>query len=402
MLARRTSVKVSGTPNFCFLRDQLPISQAAFKKSVSLREQLRGAIADRARYVTVNGLEPSIHLPGANWEPGSDKPLFEGLFQIVMDGDYSIINALRLFSFSYTGFQLLTQKHTPDLPDQLKVLARGVPIDADEQLARLAVDPEIPSKFYIQSYLEATRHLPDLLHVSPPRMFGEVGWLVNGKIVSHDTLAYLERLALLSYSGKLWELIHRKSFASPGSFSGRPRILEIGSGYGGLAYYLKTLIPGARYFCVDLPESLLFSSIYLSTLFPNDNNVLVTQQNIGDLAKDGSGFTFVPNYLFDACVARGLEFDLVINTLSMSEMLEKQVRYYCRGIAKLLGSRGVFFEQNQNNKAIGFINASEIIAEYLPYRLPLSCAFRPLTQGQPHLWATKPISPYQWEKPAQL
>lgn len=392
-------MKPVGTTEFCFLRNQIAISPAAFKNSAALREQLRLAIADRARYVASTGGDPSIHLPGANWEPGSDNPLFGGLFQTVMEGNYSIINALRLFSFSYTGFQLLTQKHTPDAPDHHKLLTRGVPPNADEQLARLAVDPEIPSNFYIQTYLDAIRHLPDQLHITPPRMFGEVGWLVNGKIVNHDTLAYLERLALLSYSGKLWELVHRKNLPADGLSSVRPRILEIGSGFGGLAYYLKTLIPGARYVCVDLPESLLFSSIYLSTLFPSDDNVLVTQKNINQLSKDSAGFTFVPNYLFDACVDSGQEFDLVINTLSMSEMLEAQVRYYCSGIVKLLGSRGGFFEQNQDNKAIGFVNACEIIADYLPFCLPLACPIRPLTQGQPHLWATKPHSPFQWIKP---
>lgn len=432
----------TNSQNFCYLRDQIPISQAAFNRSRAIREQIRDAIAVRASYVDQRGGDPSIHLPGANWETGSDNPLFQGLFQTVMDGDYATINSLRVFSFSYTGFQLLTQKHTPEIADQHTVLARGVPADADEQLARLATDPQGRGQGFIQMYLDFIRHLPELLHITPPRMFGEIGWVVDGKIVNHDTVAYLERLTLLCLSGALWELrrsarspesrgwsdllhilndaakgrglvpslkalgskleeiysLHQRPSSSAQSVQPeRPRILEIGSGYGGLAYYLKTLIPDARYVCVDLPESLLFSSIYLSTLFPDEDNAVVTPNNAADLVRNTAGFTFVPNYMFDALCDSGQKFDLIINTLSMSEMLEKQVRYYGERIPRLLGARGVFFEQNQDNKGVGLINAREILAEYLPHCLPLSCPFHRLTQGFPHLWAAAPVHPYQWE-----
>jgi hypothetical protein len=41
---------------------------------------------------------------------------------------------------------------------------------------------------------------------------------------------------------------------------------------------------------------------------------------------------------------------LVINTLSMSEMSEHQVRTYAVGISKLIGTHGAFFEWNQDNR----------------------------------------------------
>src|SRR5262249_19275839 len=154
---------------------------------------------------------PEIHLPHGNWELGHG---LYGSHAAVMEGDYSIINNLRLFSQIYTGFQLLsfTTGHGMPLPQM-------VPADLDDRLAKLAASPSGE----VSIYLQTTAQLPEALHVTPPNVFGEVGWVVNGKIINHDTNAYLERIALLAASGKLWEL-RRKTL--------RPRILEIGSGFG--------------------------------------------------------------------------------------------------------------------------------------------------------------------------
>ena len=61
-----------------------------------------------------------------------------------------------------------------------------------------------------------------------------------------------------------------------------------------------------HYTIVDLPESLVYSSMYLSACFED-------------------GFRFTPNYKFHELEAE--RFDLAINTLSMSE---SQVRAYCQ------------------------------------------------------------------------
>ena len=211
-----------------------------------------------------------------------------------------------------------------------------MPTDLDEQLAVKAAEPA-PD---VNTYLDRTSFLPEVLHISPPNVFGEIGWLVDGKIVNHDTNVYLERIGLLAESGKLWELRNRTpaSAAAQNRPWRRPRILEIGGGYGGLAYHLRKLIPDARYYLLDIPESLLFSSIYLSTLWQQDDNVLLTPDNLAELHKDSPGFTFVPNYLFERLSAAGLEFDLVINTLSMSGNVGQPGAFLLPGDRRVAGS----------------------------------------------------------------
>jgi SAM-dependent methyltransferase len=365
--------------DFCYLKDQIPLSQTAFHHALELRDQIDGLVRRRRTFLQKTARNPLIHMPSGNWDPKN------GLFvayDTVRDGTYEVLNHLRLFSQIFTGYQLLTLQRGNHEEAPIPV---EVPADADERFAHLAATPD----FGVEGYLETVRYLPEPLHISPPPAFGEVGWLHDGKIVNHDTFVYLERIALLAETGKLWDLRAWRDR--------RPRILEIGSGYGGLAYHIKKLIPQARYYCVDLPESLLFSSIYLSTLFEHEDNLLVTPDNLSALRADSPGFTFLPNYLFDDCCETCLSsFDLIVNTLSMSEMTELQVRYYAHGINRLLAQDGVFFEQNQDNRCVGFLDAKQHIADLMPFCFPVRSPVRPLTQGMAHLWATNRFRPYPW------
>jgi hypothetical protein len=368
------------------LKDQIPISQEAYQRADGLRAEVRALIDGRQEFLRRTGRSPEIHLPQGIWKLG--RKLYDAC-KVVMDGDYAIINNLRLFAQIFTDFQLITLSRGAGLP-----IPTAIPPDLDERLSVLARSPG-PC---MDAYLRTIAHLPDALHLTPPNVFGEVGWLSDGKIINDDTNACVERVALLAECGKLWELRNRTPAraALPGNRWQRPRILEIGAGHGGLAYQLMKLIPDARYIVLDIPEALLFASIYLSTLWAEKDNVFITPANVGDLGKDSAGFTFVPNFLFDECAAAGLEFDLVINTLSMSEMSERQIVYYCEGIKCLLGPRGVFFEQNQDNRPVGMLDAKLLIAQCMPLCLPLRSFAVPVTRGQPHLWAVAPVEPYQW------
>jgi SAM-dependent methyltransferase len=380
---RFSESSASHREDFCYLRDQFPLSAEALAHARVLCDRVGTLVEERADFLTRSGRDPGLHLPRGHWDPVNGS-LYIG-YRTLMQRTPDVLNHLRIFSQVFTGYQLLTLSGGYGLP-----ITTSVPEDADERLATRAAagDP------CIEEYRDATRRLPELLHLSPPARFGEVGWRFGGNLVNPDVVSYLERVALLADCGVLWDLRGR---ARHSPRARRPHILEIGSGYGGLAHYLKELIPEARYFCVDLPESLLFSSGYLSTQHEQDDNALVTPDSLEQLATDAPGFTFVPNYLFDDCLAAGLQFDLILNTLSMSEMDEKQIHYYCEGITRLLGPEGVFFEQNHDEAVLGLPDARRVIAEYLPCCLPLpSLAPWRGRQGRAHLWAARRVAPHAW------
>jgi putative sugar O-methyltransferase len=379
-MVRTMTQTLTAAPAFCFLRDQTPLSQLGFQKAQRCRDWARSLVENREKYIRANGLDGDVHLPHGNWELGGG---LYAAYRIIRDGGYDVYNYLRMYSDIFTGYQLSAMARSVGKP-----VPESLSPNLDDQLAEWAAHPDV----YVEAYRRITSYLNDELYITPPRTFGEVGWLLNGKIVNHDTFVYLERLILLAESGKLGELREKKP----------ARILEIGGGFGGLAYHFKKLAPQARYYIVDIPESLIFSSIYLTTLHPDQENVLITPNNLGDLKKDAPGFTFIPNYLFDQCRAAGLTLDLAINTLSMSEMIEKQVRYYCEGLKAMLGDSGGFFEQNQDNRSVGFIDAKSYIRDHFPCCTPLSSPVLHLTQGKAHLWTTTPyqrsIGAWQWKK----
>jgi putative sugar O-methyltransferase len=124
------------------------------------------------------------------------------------------------------------------------------------------------------------------------------------------------------------------------------RILEIGAGYGALAWYLLKVLHNVEYVIVDIPESLAYSAIYLSALVPGR-------------------VKFIPNYRFLE-MAFAERFDLVINTNSLSELSEAQVRAYSEAISRMLSPGGFFFEQNQDQTGHGWLNAQMILRNYFP------------------------------------
>jgi len=263
------------------------------------------------------------------------------------------IEWLRLVS-QFTGFGLWSMSIEPPLPPtDIKAI--------DRALSELGLAPDALA---LEFCARLRRELPPYLCLGPPAKFGEVGWLVDGVIVNHDTAVDWERLGALYRAG----ILDRES---PSRLKAGSRILEIGAGYGALAYYIQRAVPGVRYTVLDIPESLVYSAIYLSVLNP-------------DAATD-----FLPNYEFPKLVEDNQQFDLVINTLSMTEMSEQQVRTYCRGIRTLIGASGVFFEQNQDGRHVGLLNARDIVHAYFSREELLGGpGLTPyLTQGFATIWS---------------
>ena len=204
--------------------------------------------------------------------------------------------------------------------------------------------------------------------------------------MNHDTIVYQERIATLYRAGLFNWLESRREVS----------ILEIGGGYGALAYGIKSIRPNARYTIVDLPESLLFSALYLSLTRPDERIEIhgpgvVTEwhRRLRAWLSRPPSLSFVPNYMAEHLDRKA---DLVINTLSFSEMTEHQVRTYARLIRdKWLLPDGILFEQNQDNRHIGLVFAQEIIAEEMPHHRALGR----FSQGFANLWGREPLPPSQ-------
>ena len=267
---------------------------------------------------------------------------------------------MRMMSKCFTGFCLREMRPAPEVASSIG----AIPPDYDEILA--GIDPAQ----VVHSWRCAVQGVPEWAWVKPPHMLGEAGWIIDDTLVNFNTRVYQERMTILYRSGLL---THLKQLGRPA------RILEIGGGYGALALALRRSLPDNHYVICDLPESLVFSGLYLSL---NTSDVKM----YGEEGQER--ISLLPNYLFETLTGH---FDLIINTLSMSEMSEYQITEYAKGIKALISPDGLFFEQNQDNRHIDLSCAQTVLEPLFPARKKIDIGMK-LSEGMPNLWAMSPSS----------
>jgi hypothetical protein len=330
-------------PEFILPGESAVLSEADYAKLAMVCEWIARVVGSRDAYISERNLDIAINNPAANWS--LEHTFYDG-YRALVSGDRRNIGMMRIFSQMFSGFYLgLVSAHglqvPQSAPDNIDDVAKGY-------MSQIWRDEE---PWWVTRYKRLITKVPKLSKLSPPKEFGETGFLINGVIVNHDTYGYLERIFAMQKMGVIDKLLGKS----------RPIVLEIGSGYGALTYYIKQLIPGCVYICLDLPECLIFSALYMTRF--NDDGLLFDATSTSDqIIRHGT--TFVPNYMFDRLTESELKIDLAINTLSMSEMSEDQVSSYCRGIVKMLKDDGMFFEQNHDNRHVGLIYAKETISKF--------------------------------------
>ena len=99
--------------------------------------------------------------------------------------------------------------------------------------------------------------------------------------------------------------------------------LDIGSYYGGLQSIIKKIYPDITIFMVDFNHQLLRSYVYLKSIFPNDNHLILNRNNKNDLKKISKGSVVYINSNdfshLDQC-----KLDLVTNFFSFGEMKNEE------------------------------------------------------------------------------
>ena len=266
------------------------ISKQQFEAASRTAARFRDIIRDRDEKIQKKTIDEQFALPSFIWQQQTE------LFSYCFDPSYEVVDTWRLhmmlFTGNYIGFAL---------PD----------------------DAPLPRQMRLR-YERFTAGLPDRFIFRAPEICAERGYRVNGGIVNKDMLMYQAHLAALYRSGALAYLGKLKNI----------RILEIGGGYGGLAYALKNIFPDAHYVMVDLPESLLFAGVYLNIVMPQYCD-----------ERSSAGFEFVSNHLAHEALANS-HFDLIINTGSLGEMTDYQVGAYAKLIERVLAPHGLFYEEN--------------------------------------------------------
>lgn len=310
-------------------------------KSIKLLDKISLIIELRSQLLEKDYENNKIYIPSGAWSPEYSNSIecddsvrnIHNSYGLLAKKDYDIIRKLRFYCEGFTGYQLATLEVASKRP----WIANKLPDDWDQILSHLA--GPIPSEVF--QTISLANKLPPNLRLRPPKKFGEIGWLVSDQIFNYDLLGYQQIISLMFENGII-ELLNERLKNNE-----IIRIVEIGGGYGALAFYLCQIFNNRiKYSIIDIPESLAFSSVYCNSV-PFDVPTVLIEKPEKDQLIDQPCCEFIPDIYSSVLKDRDTVVDLCINTLSLAEMSPDQVEHYCTLIQKLIGKTGMFFEQNR-------------------------------------------------------
>ena len=163
-----------------------------------------------------------------------------------------------------------------------------------------------------------------------------VGLPYRGRLITDDVVRYQRAVTNLYNAGLLQPSGARRLF------------FEIGGGYGGLAHQLGRMVGAdACYVIVDLPEMLFWSAAFLRLNNPTRRIYVYDAASFAPAELDrilaAHDFVLLPHYLLERLPSFP-PIDVAINTLSLQEMPDAQVRAYCDFLMRYL--RGWFYSEN--------------------------------------------------------
>jgi putative sugar O-methyltransferase len=120
--------------------------------------------------------------------------------------------------------------------------------------------------------------------------------------------------------------------------SPRASVVEIGGGFGSMAYYLLRDRPGVMYIDFDVPESLALSSYYLLKSFPNCRFLLYGEEDLTSLSHATFDIILMPVFELRKLPTRTA--DLVFSSHAMSCLSPDAMVAYMKDIARF--TRGFF------------------------------------------------------------
>ncbi|OAB60853.1 hypothetical protein AY599_21585 [Leptolyngbya valderiana BDU 20041] len=258
-----------------------------------------------------------------------------GGFDYILDASPLILEKLRHHSYHLTGLKVYDY--------------------------RSGKDDRIPAFAAKMAMLETVAGGRDLF-VPEATELGGFGFEIGGALVNVDTLKFWEVMIALDKAAVLGGLREAEAAGE------RPVVWEIGAGWGGFARVFKTLMPGATYAIVDLPETMLFSALYLGHLFPEAKIHLYMP---GGPAPDWTAdFLFFAHTELDAL--RPPRLDLALNMVSFQEMTAAQVRSY----VEAAWERGAPFLYSLNRERSPYNTELESVSAILgerfwPHEIPV-------------------------------
>jgi hypothetical protein len=114
--------------------------------------------------------------------------------------------------------------------------------------------------------------------------------------------------------------------------SHNPVVVEIGGGFGGMAYYMLRDSPKITYIDFDVPESLALTAYYLSKSMPQLNVLLYGEEELTQSAISGHDIILMPPWELGKLPMRSA--DITFSSHALSDLISAAQAEYLHGIER--------------------------------------------------------------------
>jgi putative sugar O-methyltransferase len=128
----------------------------------------------------------------------------------------------------------------------------------------------------------------------------------------------------------------------------RPTVVELGGGYGGMAYFLVRNSPKTTYVDFDLPENLALTAYYLLRAFPGMKIALYGEEELSTSTLENNRIVLMPNFEISKLPANCAT--AVFNSYSLAEMSAEAIEEYVKQMTKI--SRKYFLHVNHTRRSL--------------------------------------------------
>ncbi len=235
----------------------------------------------------------------------------------------------------------------------------------------------IPPAAELARYLESCRLYAELLLISMPHVsLSEVEKPIIGnpygyEIVTDDHRYFLQPCTEYHYhySHKIRMLLDKFDY---------PSVLELGGGFGGLAYFLIKNVRNLKYIGIDLPENIALQTYYLTTTYPEKRFLLADDEHLlSRLINEDFDIALLPSQYIESMPSNSV--NLSFNSYSLAEMSKSAADNYITQLSRI--SSGYIYHINHTRWAV---SADDFNVDRSKFEL----MFR-----FPTMWGRDPIHP---------
>jgi SAM-dependent methyltransferase len=149
---------------------------------------------------------------------------------------------------------------------------------------------------------------------------------------------------------------------------GRRTVLELGGGYGGLAYFLLRTQANLTYLDFDLPENMALTAHYLLSAFPEKKILLFGEAELGPEVLGNYDAIIQPSFEIGKIANRSV--DLAFNSYSLAEMSADTIRLFISEFMRVVKTYILHVNHNKVSRVIADDFGIDPMKFDLLYKIP--------------------------------